>query len=772
MNLHGESPNYGTTSVGEPTATGTASERTLGGSGEPIPSIIGAGVPRIEGRAKTTGMAFFSADYHFPGMVHLVPVCSTISKGRVTRVDDLQARQMPGVLRVMYHGNAPAMYRPPADDADALVEENRPPFDDNIVYYGGQYVAAVVAETIEQAQAAAETIRVEYVIELPDVGEDLSDGWDALATQYLRGNSGQSFASAPITIDATYVTPAETHNPIELHASVALWDGSKFTLYETTQAVVNHRVVMARFLGVPIENIQIVTKFLGSGFGGKLRPWTHAPLAAATARELNRPVKVVVSRRMMFTNVGHRPRTEQRIRLGAAANGKLVSIHHEYVNQTSPITDYDEGCDEATPYLYSCPNVMTRSSMVRRNIGPPTPMRGPGIVPGMFALESAMDELAFKLKLDPVQLRLRNEPSVDESNGKPFSSRHMTECLRLGAQQFGWLNYNPVVGSMRNNDLTLGWGMACTSWEARRSACEVKVAFIHDGTVSVSCATQDIGTGTYTIFAQAISAKTGLPLERISVLLGDSTLAPGPTSGNSKVTASVLPAIASAVHAAFEALVKVAVTSSASPFVDKQSKSIRLVEGRLHASDEGSGTGVAFEDILRAAKMYSVEGVGKSDSINQDPVARKYSQHSFGAHFVEISWDAGICHLHVNRVVSVIDVGRVINEKTARNQVEGAIVMGIGMALFEETRYDPRSGIPVNCNLADYMVPTCADSPRIEVNFLDYPDLTLNEFGARGVGEIGVAGVAAAITAAVHHATGTRIRELPVRIEALMAQSI
>ncbi len=733
------------------------------------PSIIGAVVPRVDGRLKTSGSAMYSSDYHFPGMVYLVPVCSAIARGKITKLDASQAEKMPGVLRVMYHGNVPQMYRPIPHDQDAVVDESRPPFEDEVIYYSGQYVAAVVAETMEQAKAAADAVHVEYAVETPNVGLDLGDGWKHLKMENHRGDAEKAFASAPVQIDETYVTPTETHNPIELHASVAVWDGKKFTLYETTQSLINHQAVMAQFLGVPNENVQIVMKFLGSGFGGKLWPWTHAPLAAAAARELNRPVKAVVSRRMMFTNVGHRPRTQQRVRLGATPDGRLLSLHHDYVNHTSMISDYGEGCGEATPYLYSCANLLLRGAKVERNVGPPTAMRGPGAVPGLHALESAMDELAIKLKMDPVELRLRNEPEKDESNGKPFSSRHLKECIATGVEKFGWSRRNPAVGSMRQGDLILGWGMACASWGAFRMPCEVTVALNDDGTVRVSCATQDIGTGTYTIFAQIVSDKSGIPVDRIQVVLGDSALPAGPLSGGSGVTSSVVPAIASAVYAAIRSMTMIATSTPSSPLLNKKSEEIAFTAGRVHVKGESPEQGIAFEEILKRANIRSARGEGKSVSTDDDSTAKKYSQHSYGAQFVEVTWDPGIARLRVSRVVSVIDVGRIINLKAARNQVEGSIVMGVGMGLFEETHYDQLSGGPINNNFADYVVSTCADAPEIDVTFLNYPDLTLNEYGARGVGEIGLAGIAPAITAAVYHATGIRVRELPVKVETLLS---
>jgi xanthine dehydrogenase YagR molybdenum-binding subunit len=731
-------------------------------------SIIGTAVPRVDGRLKTTGAAMYSSDYNFPEMVYLVPVGASIGKGRIRKLDASEAEKMPGVLRVMYHGNAPRLYRPIPNDENAVVDESRPPFDDEIIYYSGQYVAAVVAETFEQARAAADAIHIEYATETPNVALDLSDGWKSLNVESHRGDAEKAFAAAPVQLDQTYVTPAETHNPIELHASVAVWDGRKFTLYETTQSLLNHQAVMAQFLGVPNENVQIVMKYLGSGFGGKLWPWTHAPLAAAAARELNRPVKAVISRKMMFTSVGHRPRTQQRIRLGATPDGKLVSLHHDYVNDTSMISDYGEGCGEATPYIYSTPNLLLRGAKVERNIGPPTAMRGPGAVPGLYALESAMDELAIKLKMDPVELRLRNEPEKDESNGKPFSSRHLKECLTVGAEKFGWSKRNPAVGSMREGDLILGWGMACASWGAFRTSAQVSVSLNDDGTARVSCATQDIGTGTYTIFAQVVSDQTGIPVDKVQVVLGDTSLPAGPLSGGSWVTASVIPAIAAASAAAMKSMLGIAANTTETPFHGRKTDDLAFSAGRVHAKDQQPGQGIAFEEILKQANIRSARGEGKSPGSEQDGTAKKYSQHSYGAQFVEVSWDPGIARLRVSRVVSVIDVGRVLNLGPARNQVQGAIVMGVGMGIFEETHYDPRNGNPINSNFADYVVSTAADVPEIDVSFLNYPDLTLNEYGARGVGEIGLAGIAPAITAAVYHATGVRVRELPVKVEILL----
>jgi xanthine dehydrogenase YagR molybdenum-binding subunit len=741
----------------------------------PPSAIIGADIARIDGPLKTTGSANYAADYNFPRMAYAVPVCATIASGKIRSIDTAAAEKMPGVLLVLHHDNIAPLFRNASGGRNS---ESRPPFEDNTIYYWGQYVAVAIAETFQQAQAAAAAVRVRYDADKFNVSTQLDDaippigapGGPHVASK--RGDAETAFASAPIKIDATYVTPVETHNPMEMHATVAVWDGKKFTLYESSQGVVNHHTVMAQVLGVPRENVEIISRFIGSGFGGKLFPWPHSALAAVAARQLNRPVKLTVSRKMMFSTVGHRPRTQQRMRLGATAEGKLVSLQQDYRNHTSLIDDIRENCGEATPFLYSVANLQVTSALVKRNVGTPTPMRGPGAVPGLFAVESAMDELAIKLGKDPVELRLAHDTLIDEEKNKPFSSRHLKECLQVGATKFGWSRRAPEVGSMRKGDLILGWGVAVASWGAGRGNSEASVSLRSDGTARVSSATQDIGTGTYTIMAQIVSDKTGIPTDKIEVVIGDSTLVPGPMSGGSTATATIIPAVADAANAAIKIILTTATRANGSPFLQKDPASLTMTGGRIHAKGEASDSGIPFQDLLRMANLASANGDGKSGGLGSDTNARDYSTHSFGAQFVEVEWDPGIARLRVSRVVSVIDGGRIINKKTATNQMAGAIVMGVGMGLLEQTTYDPRNGHPINDNFADYLVPTSADSPDIDVTFLDIPDPMMGEYGARGIGEIGLAGIAPAITAAVYHATGVRVRELPVRVEDLLTSRV
>jgi xanthine dehydrogenase YagR molybdenum-binding subunit len=749
-------------------------------------NIIGASVPRIDGPLKTTGTARYAVDHDFPNLVHGIAVQATIGKGSIRSLDTSAAEKMPGVLLILHHGNLRDVFRTFPRQQDGSMAESRAPMSDENITYWGQYIAVALAETLEQARAAAAAIRVEYDAGTPDVRRDLSTGFEGKReSSWRRGDPDQALTSVPVKIDETYVTPVETHNPMEMHGTVAVWDGDNVTLYDSSQGVVSFRTVMAEVLGVPRENVRVISRFVGSGFGGKLSPWPQATLAAAAARQLNRPVKLSVDRRMMFANVGHRPRTQQRIQLGATPDGKLSAIRHDFFTETSELDDFVEHCGEQTPFLYSCANLEVTTAMVRRNVGAPAPMRGPGAVPGLFALESAMDELAIKLNMDPVELRLKNDAEHDEGKNLPFSSRHLKECYLTGAEKIGWKQRTPAVGSMRRNGKIIGWGVAGASWAAARVPCAATVELCQNGRVCVRCGTQDIGTGTYTLFAQVVHARTGVPLDRIDVFLGDSSLPDGPTSGGSMVTSAILPAATGAVNQAVTRLINIATMLPESPFHGAQPDTLTVADGRIFAKQQSEAVGVAyrpgsdltanglpFEEVLKLANLSGVAATGKTFPSFEDPKAQKYSLHSYGAHFAEVEWDPEIAHLRVSRVFSIFDCGRIINKKAGTNQILGAAVMGVGMSLFEGTHYDAKFGQPINGNFADYLVATCADLPDLDVTFLDYPDLIVNEYGARGIGEIGMAGVAPAITAAAYHATGVRVRELPIRIEDLLQSKV
>ena len=744
----------------------------------PTISPVGRDTPRVDGPRKVSGLAQYTSDYHFPGTLYAVPVEATIANGRVLNLDTAAAEKMPGVKALFRRENIGKIFRSTVGQGfEGICEERRPPFEDDVVRYYGQYIALAVADTFETATAAADTVRATYARDRPNVETQLEadDDPDVMLTTYglrkrlqsERGDAEGAFVAAPVRLDHTYITPAETHNPLELHATTAIWNDSTLTLYESSQGVVNLRGVLAQMFGLPKENVRVISKFVGSGFGNKLYPWTHCALAAAAARQLGKPVKLVLSRKMSFQSVGHRPRTQQRVRLGATPGGKLVSLQHDYIYQSAMLDPHHEDCGEATPLQYSVPNLRVTFGRAKRNVGTASDMRGPGRVAGLYATESAMNELSDQLKIDPVKLRILNEPKIDESLGVPFSSRHLVECFELGMEKFGWARRSPEIGSMKREGLTLGWGMAGCSWVAARFSASASIQLRDDGTARVASATQDIGTGMYTVLAQLTSQKTGVSLDKIEVALGDTSLPEGPLSGGSAATGSVLPAVLAAADNAIASLLTVATMTPGSPFEKLAPEDLVFQNGRAFVKADGAVKGIPFDELLRRANLRLVTGSGKSESTFGNPKPT-YSTHSFGCHFVEVTWQPEIARLRVSRVVTVIDGGRIINPLAGRNQIHGAVVMGIGMALFEHTSYDPQSGAPINSNLADYVVAVNADVPPIDVHFLDYPDKEINELGARGIGEIGLTGIAAAITGAVHHATGVRVRELPVKIENLL----
>ncbi|WP_087719152.1 xanthine dehydrogenase family protein molybdopterin-binding subunit [Salinicola salarius] len=726
-------------------------------------SIIGAGVPRIDGPDKLSGRANYAADNLPPNLAYGYGVFSTVASGKVSQLSVDEARNMPGVIDIFHHGHFPTLYHTPSSLAQGnKVEETRLPFEDERVYYEGQFVALVVADTFENARAAARRVKVTYSAD--KAVANLEQGLEANGTQvgsgnHERGDAASAFDSAATTIDVTYRTPVETHNPMEMHASTAWWDNGDLTIFDASQGVVVAKGALSKIFAMPPERITVHAPYIGSGFGSKLWTWPHAIATAAASRELGRPVQLVVPRQQMFTTTGHRPETRQRLRLATDDNGKLVSLRHESINTTSFTDQYVETCGSVTKSLYSCPNLTVSHETTQVNRGTPTSMRAPGAAPGLFALESAIDEMADAAGVDPVQFRLDNYAERDESKDLDFSSNHIVEATNQAAERFGWADRNPQIGSMREGREIVGYGMAACNWEALKMACDARVSIRADGTAFASCATQDIGTGTYTIVAQTVSDVTGIPIDRITVKLGDSSYPDGPVSGGSWATATTLPAIAGAARNALDEMKRYA-TGSNGAFAGVSGEELEVANGGLRNAD---GRQVSFAEILEAGRYGSADGEAHTEAADS-----KYSYRSFGAHFVEVRWDPGISHLRVARVVSAIDVGKVINETTARNQVEGAVVMGIGMGLFEATEYDERNARPVNNDYAEYVVPVHADQPEIDVILLDYPDLAFNEYGARGIGEIGITGLAAAVANAVHHATGKRIRELPITLDKLM----
>jgi xanthine dehydrogenase YagR molybdenum-binding subunit len=737
---------------------------------------VGGWISRKDGRLKVTGQAPYAADHRIAAVAHAVAIQSTIASGRITTIDSSRAEKAPGVLAIIHHGNAPKLYRPANDFMSASKPgEGRVVFEDDRVHYSGQYVAIVVAETLEQARYAADLVQISYAVEDPIIETEA-----ALDTAYLpdeffgeklatrRGDPEEALSRAAVTHQASYTTPIEHHNPIEPSASIAAWNGDELTLYETTQWVAGARKTVAETLGIPEQKIHIVSPFIGGGFGCKGFVWPHSVLSAIAARKVNRPVKLNLTRKQMFSACGHRSETRQHVQLGADRDGRLVAIDHDTVVQTSTVDEFVEACGNTSRFLYSCPNIRVRHQAVRVNIATPTPMRAPGENPGLFALESALDELAHTLKMDPVELRIINHADVNEQSGKPWSSKYLKECYRMAAERFGWARRDPRPGSMRDGNLLVGWGMATATYPGIRSPGAAKVRLLQDGSVEVISATQDMGGGTYTTMAQIVADVMGVSIDRIRTFLGDSLLPPAPVSGGSMTTVSILPAVRKAAQDALSRLRQLAATMPASPFTNRRPDDILAEGGRILPNGTDRSSGLAYEEVLKRTNRPAVEGEGYTGPGRERD---KYAFQSFGAQFVEVKVDPEIARVQVSRVVSAFDVGKIINAKTARSQGYSGVIMGIGMALMEHTVYDSRDGSVVTSNLADYAIPVNADAHSIDILFVDKPDPFIDSdgLGARGVGEITATGVAPAVANAVYHATGRRIRDLPITPDKLLS---
>jgi xanthine dehydrogenase YagR molybdenum-binding subunit len=738
-------------------------------------TVVGSSISRKDGALKVTGQARYAADHPLEPVAHAVAICSTIGNGRVARIDSSAAERAPGFLAIIHHGNAPRLFRPVNNFLSASKPgEIRVVFEDDRVHYAGQYIAVVVAETLQQAQRAAELVQVAYETRPPVIDTD-----DAMDTVYdpaeffgeklagTRGDPESAFQQAEVTHEADYFTPIEHHNPMEPSASIARWDGDELTLYETTQWVVGARNTVAETLGMPEEHVHIVSPFIGGGFGCKGFIWPHSVMSAIAAKKVGRAVKLNLTRKQMFSGCGHRSETRQKVGLGASRDGKLSAIKHETLVQTSTVDEFVEACGTTTRFLYSCPNVGIAHHAVRVNIATPTPMRAPGESPGLFALESAMDELAYKLNMDPVRLRLINHADTNEHTNLPWSSKYLKECYQVAGEAFGWSTREPKPGSMRDGNYLMGWGMATATYPGIRSPGAAKVRILQDGSATVSSATQDMGGGTYTTMTQMVSDVTGIPLDRIHPELGDSHMPPAPVSGGSMTTASVLPAVKQAAENALKNLVRAALADARSPLHGKGEDAVTAANGYVFMKGSTPESGVAYSQVLAANNQAAVEG---ESALAPGEERERYAFQSWGAHFVEVKVDPDIAKVTVSRVVSAFDIGRVINRKTVRSQMYSGIIMGIGMALMEHTVYDHRDGGIITSNLADYALPVNADVHSIDIHFIDKPDPYIDPvgIGARGAGEIPITGVAPAVANALYHATGKRIRELPITPDKLL----
>ena len=708
-------------------------------------AFIGQPVSRVDGRPKVTGAATYAAEFDQPGQAYGVIVRSTVANGRIASMDSTAAQRASGVLAVLTHRNAPRLaYRRHKGLPDPATGERLHVLQDDRVNHQGQPIALVIAETLEQANHAATLVRVTYADEagITDISrvvpieptQQKTDQGETRPPQTRRGDPERALTTAEVKVEHTYVIPRENHNPIEMHATIAAWDGDRLTLWDKTQWVHNTADEIAAVFSIPEENIRVISPFVGGAFGSGLRTWPHVTLAALGARVTGRPVKVMLSRREMYYAVGYRPHTVQRVALGASRDGRLTAILHEGYQETSRYEEFSEALLNASRLLHSCPNVDTRHRLAPMNVHTPTYMRAPGEASGIFALESAMDELAVALNFDPVELRLRNEPEMDEFKKLPFSSRSTRECYRSAAERFGWNRRSPEPRSMRDGRWLIGWGMATATYPMNYAPATAMARLLPDGTAEVMSASSDMGPGTWTSMTQVAAEALGLPIERVKFTLGDTRLPRAPIHGGSMTMASV----GSAVQAACRKVREDAIArGGANDLVDAMRRIGQPIE--------------AMADVKPGDE------------------SRRFSMHAFGAVFVEVAVDPDLGETRVRRIVGAYGAGRIVNPKTSRSQCVGGMIGGIGMALMEHSVVDARNGRVPNANFAEYAVPVHADAPPLmDVIFVEEHDPHVNPLGVKGVGEIAMVGVAPAIANAIFHATGKRIRELPITPDKLL----
>jgi xanthine dehydrogenase YagR molybdenum-binding subunit len=745
---------------------------------------IGTPTSRIDGRAKVTGAAKYAAEYNRPGLAlgpglaHGYVVTSSIAKGRITHIDTDAARQVPGVIDVLTHQNRPQM--PDADSAykDDVAPEGSPfrPLYDGTIKFSGQPIALVVAEEWETARFAASLVRVDYEEEahVTDlhrqrnhaiaIGAPANPADAAFVPPKPRGSAEAALAAAAVRHEGEYYVPIEYHNPMEPYASTALVEpGGKLAIYDKTQGVQNVQRYICSALELPADDVRVLSPYMGGGFGSGLRPQFQVLLAALAAHALQRSVRVVLTRQQMYA-LGYRPAMIQRIALGAAADGTLDAIMHDAVTVTSQYEDFHRQETGWSGLLYKSPNAKYTHKLAKLDRPTSCDMRAPSAATGVYALECAMDELAVALKLDPLELRLRCYSDIDQNTGQPYSSKALRECYRQGAEAFGWDKRNPEPRSMRDGKELVGWGMATGVWEALQMPITVRIALSANGHAEVSCATSDIGTGTYTIMAQVAADMLGLPTDSVSIKLGDSTLPQSPVEGGSWIAASVANGIVTTCDAIRAELLGLAKQMPASPLASSGTDDISLVDGKLVTSRDPTRT-VSIADIMRAARVDRIA----QEKATTFPSDGKHAHNTHSAIFAEVKVDEQLGVIRVTRVVNAVAAGRILNPKTAGSQIMGGVVWGIGMALHEEALMDHKLGRVMNADIAEYHVPVNADIQDIKVIFVDEPDAIVNPLGIKGVGEIGIVGVPAAVANAVYHATAKRVRGLPITLDKVMS---
>lgn len=732
-------------------------------------------IDRVDAVQKVTGTAKFSAEYDFPGMVFGVLAESTIARGTITAIDTKAAENAPGVLAVITHLNCPKLpgYESTAADIAKRSEVNRGyrVFQDNIIRFSNQPIAIVAADTYERAVYAASLIKASYKKEVShtDLDEAIKTGKPVDGNNfkdYVRGEA-DAWKKGEVKIDVEYRMPLEVHNPMEIHALTVNWEGDdKLTVYEKTQTLSSTQQSIARAFGLKNENVHVITQFVGGAFGSAFNTWPHSIAALIAARKVGRPLKLMLTRSEMFTMVGYRPQAIQKIAMGATKDGKLTGITHEAFANTASYQVFTEGIVNGSRSLYACPNVNTIYKVYPLDLSQPTWMRGPGETTGAYGLESAMDEMAHALNMDPVEFRLRNYAETDPESAKPYSSKFLKECYQLGMDKIKWSDRNPVPGVIKEGEWLIGYGMGSGIFSAWRGDAKVSAKFLQDGTLILQTGVTDMGPGTATSMTKLASDIFGIPPSSIKFELGDSNYPPGPFQGGSGTTSTLGTAVHNVCMNVRKKLADLVKDNSVfhTELVHSVKPEDLIYESGFMILASDRSKKISYAEAMKNA------GVPQIELLEQSPAnpMTNYTAYSYAVHFVKVKVHSTTGVVRVGRVVCAVDAGKIVNYKTAESQIIGSAVGGIGMSLMEEGVVDHRFGRWVNNNFADYHVAVNADVPHIEVMFVDKPDPILNPIGSKGMGEVGLVGFAAAVGNAVFNATGKRIRELPITPDKLL----
>ncbi len=730
---------------------------------------------RVDGADKVTGKAKYTAEHNLPNMAYAVFVTSTIAKGTIKNVDTSKALAMPGVLDIIYYANCPAVpgYSTNAAERPKNVTEWRgyKALNDNKVRFFGQPIALVVADSFENANAAIRFVKAEYEVEKFETNFDkarLEPANLKAPINYKRGTE-KKFKEAVAFVEAEYNIPIEVHNAMELFATIAYWEGEdKITLYDKTQGPKSTQSTIAKTFGLSDKNVRVIAENVGGGFGSGLRSWPHVVAACIASKKLNRPIKLVLTRPQMFSMVGYRPQSWQKIGLGADAAGNFIGISHEAISNTSRYEDFREGIVEASKFLYACENVDTKYSILPLDLSTPIWMRGPGEATGCFALESAIDELSYKLKMDPIQLRIKNFTAINPENKLPFSDINIKDCYAYGMEKIGWKNRAIVPGTLKENGLLIGYGMSVGVFGAGKGSASVRIVLSNDGKLLLECAVSDMGPGTMTSMSIIAADALQMPIQKIKFKLGDSDLPPGPSQGGSGTTSTVGSAVDLACKTLQQKIKELAIQYA--PAFSATTADALEVKNEMVVLKTDANTKI---DISALLKLANQEKIDLTITSNGKTAAQlKFTSNSFSAHFVKLSVNPKDGSIKILNVVTTGDAGKIISPKTARSQMIGGVVGGIGMALTEKLEIDHATGQIINASFGAYHVPLHSQIPATDVWFVNKPDPNINDIGAKGIGEIALIGFAAAVSNAVYNATGKRVRDLPITPEKLGFKSV